>query len=113
MRVRDAPHERRELLALEPDVLAHDLEGRVRQQLDALQDHAVELPGIVLVARREYRDGRGRDRAAVFAGDDLRHRLTVGERGRVQQRLAHAVADRGVQPLAAAGVAVHLLGVRP
>ena len=109
----DAAHERHQLLALEPDVLADDLERSVRQQLHAFQDHAVELAEIVLVARREDRDRRGRDRAAVFARDHFGHRLLVAQRGRVQQRLAHAVADRGVQPLAAARIVVHLLGVRP
>ena len=71
----------------------------MRQELDSLQDHAVELSRVVLVARRQNRDRRFRDRASVFARDDFGHRLLVRERRRMQQRLAHAVTNRGVQPL--------------
>ena len=64
--LRDLAREGDELLALEPDMLLDQGEGGVRQELDALQDHPVELQRIVLVAGGEDRDGLRRDLAAIF-----------------------------------------------
>ncbi len=68
---------------------------------------------VVLVTGGENRNRRSGDRAAVFAGDHFGYRLFAAQRRRMQQRLAHAVADCRMQPLAAAHEVVHVLGLRP
>ena len=100
MRFATCAREGDELLALEPDMLLDQGEGGVRQELDALQDHPVELERIVLVAGGEDRNGLRRDLAAVFRGDHLGHRELPGESRGMKERLGEAVAKRGVQGLA-------------
>ena len=99
-----------QLLALEPDVALDLLKRGVRQQLDPLQDHAVDHLHVLLVAGRQDRDRCRGDCAAVFAADDLRHRATVGQRGGVQQGLGDAVAQRGMQPLSVMDEPVDFFG---
>src|SRR5580700_1184840 len=110
--LRDLTREGDELLALEPDMLLDQSEGSVRQELDALQDHSVELQRIVLVAGGEDGNGLRRDLACVFRGDHLRHREFPGESRGMKESLGEAVAKRGVQGFVGMREAIHLLGMR-
>ena len=109
--LRDVGREGKQLLPFQAHVILDDGEGGVRQQVHPLQDRAVELERVVLVAGGEDRDRRFRDGRAVLGRDDLRHRLLVRKRGGVQQRLREAIAHRRVHGLAAAAVLVELPGV--
>jgi hypothetical protein len=101
-----------QFLARETDVALDLLKRGVRQQFDALQDHAVDHLHILLVTGGEDRQGCRRDVAAIFAGDDLGHRAMAGERAGMQQRLRQPVPKRRVERPAIVLAAVDLLGER-
>src|SRR5690606_4042292 len=91
-----------ELFARQADVALDALEGGVRQERGLLEDHAVELAGVLAVDRSEDRDRLLRYLAAIFTRHHFGDGAARGDRHAVQYRLRDAIADGGVQRLAVA-----------
>src|SRR5262249_57421234 len=64
--LRDIGREGQQLLALQPNVIFDDRKGRMRQQVDALENGAIKLQGIGLVAAGQSPYWRFRDRRTVL-----------------------------------------------
>ena len=97
-------HVRDERFAVGPDERAV-VDEAVRERVDLLEDHRVDVRLALLAGLREHRDGPRRPRQPPLVGDDVGHRAPGAVRRRVQERLRQPVGSGGAELVDVRGVA--------